>query len=146
MVCHFTEQKSASGPYLICCPASVLPNWSAELKRWAPKLKVVEYKGRAEAREEIYYKKVCGWLSWTGLAAASAVCACQKLAYCPHCACYLPSCFSEHSRHAGTVLFRVTVSDLSWLQRLSLDCKLPVEPSICCLVSCRSVGKTLTSC
>ena len=62
MICHFTEQKSASGPYLICCPASVLPNWSAELQRWAPKLRVVEYKGSMEAREETYYKKVsqCG--------------------------------------------------------------------------------------
>lgn len=60
MVCHFVETGQASGPFLIMCPASVLSNWAAELARWAPDLKVVEYKGSAEARAATYYKQV-GW-------------------------------------------------------------------------------------
>jgi hypothetical protein len=53
-----TSSSSGPGRYLICCPASVLPNWAAEVKRWAPQLKVVVYKGSAEAREDIYYDQV----------------------------------------------------------------------------------------
>jgi hypothetical protein len=58
MVCHFVKTGSASGPFLIMCPASVLSNWAAELARWAPGLTVVEYKGSAEARTALYCKQV----------------------------------------------------------------------------------------
>lgn len=57
MICHLVETQGGA-PFLIAAPASVLPNWAAELARWAPALKVVQYKGSAEEREEIYYRKV----------------------------------------------------------------------------------------
>ncbi len=58
MACHFVETQQASGPFLILCPSSVLSNWAAELARWASGLTVVEYKGSAEARAEIFFKQV----------------------------------------------------------------------------------------
>jgi SNF2 family DNA or RNA helicase len=36
-----------------------MSNWAMELCRWAPKLKVVQYKGTAEERDDIYRQKVC---------------------------------------------------------------------------------------
>lgn len=58
MACHFVETQQATGPFLIVCPASVLSIWAGELARWAPELKVVEYKGSAEARSTIYFHQV----------------------------------------------------------------------------------------
>lgn len=44
LACHLVCQAQAAGsrqprPFLIAVPASVLPNWEAELGRWAPSLK-----------------------------------------------------------------------------------------------------------
>lgn len=62
MVCHLVETQGASPPFLIAAPASVLPNWAAELARWAPSLKVVQYKGSTEQREDVYRRQVgAGW-------------------------------------------------------------------------------------
>lgn len=60
MVCHLVEVQGLPGPFLIAAPSSVLPNWRSELQRWAPSLRVVEYRGSPEARESIYYKQVGG--------------------------------------------------------------------------------------
>ena len=60
MICHCVEVQHSPGPFLIVCPASVISNWAAELSRWAPELKVVQYKGSAEAREDVYYRQVTG--------------------------------------------------------------------------------------
>lgn len=45
LACHLVREAQAAGsrqprPFLIAVPASVLPNWEAELRRWAPGLKV----------------------------------------------------------------------------------------------------------
>lgn len=58
MVCHCVEVQQCTAPFLIVSPASVISNWAAELKRWAPGLTVVQYRGTAEAREAIYHKQV----------------------------------------------------------------------------------------
>ncbi|XP_033331654.1 lymphoid-specific helicase [Megalopta genalis] len=39
LLCHLFE-KQQSGPYLIIAPLSTIPNWTAEFKRFAPKLPV----------------------------------------------------------------------------------------------------------
>jgi SNF2 family DNA or RNA helicase len=41
-------------PALILCPASVLPNWAAEARRWAPGLRVLEYSGPAAHRDALW--------------------------------------------------------------------------------------------
>jgi SNF2 family DNA or RNA helicase len=58
MVCHSVEVQQCASPFLIVCPASVLSNWANELQHWAPDLSVVQYRGSADAREEIYRKQV----------------------------------------------------------------------------------------
>jgi SNF2 family DNA or RNA helicase len=49
---------SWSGPFLIAAPASVLPNWENEFKRWAPSIKVVSYRGPAAEREVKFQKEM----------------------------------------------------------------------------------------
>jgi hypothetical protein len=58
MVCHSVEMQQSASPFLIVCPASVLSNWANELQHWAPDLSVVQYRGSADAREEIYRRQV----------------------------------------------------------------------------------------
>ena len=48
-IAHLVDQR-VSGPYLIVAPLSTLPNWMAELKRFAPSLPAVLYHGTPEVR------------------------------------------------------------------------------------------------
>lgn len=41
------------GPHLIVVPSSTMENWSNELERWSPGLKVVQYYGSQEERKEM---------------------------------------------------------------------------------------------
>ncbi|CAK9812257.1 SWI/SNF-related matrix-associated actin-dependent regulator of chromatin subfamily A containing DEAD/H box 1 homolog [Anthophora quadrimaculata] len=43
------------GPHLIVVPSSTMENWSNELKRWSPGLKVVQYYGTQEERKEMRF-------------------------------------------------------------------------------------------
>eukprot|EP00955_Chlamydomonas_euryale_P078338 363132-Chlamydomonas_euryale.AAC.18 len=54
MMCHLVEVQKTQAPFLIIAPASVLPNWKAELERWAPCLKVLVYRGSARDRAEAF--------------------------------------------------------------------------------------------
>ncbi|PRW58677.1 chromatin structure-remodeling complex SYD-like isoform X1 [Chlorella sorokiniana] len=63
LACHLVCEAQAAGgrqprPFLIAVPASVLPNWEAELAHWAPSLKVVCYRGDVEAREEVWTRQL----------------------------------------------------------------------------------------
>ncbi|EFJ44876.1 hypothetical protein VOLCADRAFT_30537, partial [Volvox carteri f. nagariensis] len=60
LLCYLVEVRGEVGPFLIAAPSSVLPNWAGELARWAPRLKVVDYHGSAETREQIWLEQV-GW-------------------------------------------------------------------------------------
>jgi hypothetical protein len=51
------QVRQERAPFLIAAPASVLPNWAAELQRWAPGLGVVEYRGAPEAREALWMEQ-----------------------------------------------------------------------------------------
>ena len=55
----YLAERGERGPWLIVAPASLLPNWEAELAAWAPHLALVAYKGSAQAREEIFASQVC---------------------------------------------------------------------------------------
>jgi len=37
LICHLVA-NGIEGPFLICAPLSTIPNWIAELKRFAPKV------------------------------------------------------------------------------------------------------------
>ncbi|GIL43611.1 hypothetical protein Vafri_1303, partial [Volvox africanus] len=60
LMCYLVEVRGQSGPFLIAAPSSVLPNWASELARWAPSLRVVDYRGSAETREQIWFEQICG--------------------------------------------------------------------------------------
>ncbi|MBE9235243.1 DEAD/DEAH box helicase [Anabaena aphanizomenioides LEGE 00250] len=42
---HLKEKDALENPTLLVCPTSVLGNWAKEVKKFAPKLKVLEYHG-----------------------------------------------------------------------------------------------------
>jgi SNF2 family DNA or RNA helicase len=42
---HLKEQDALESPTLLVCPTSVLGNWEREVKKFAPKLKVLQYHG-----------------------------------------------------------------------------------------------------
>ena len=59
LLCHLAEHEQlARGPFMIVVPASVLPNWAAELARWAPQLDVAAYTGPEAARAAVYAQKL----------------------------------------------------------------------------------------
>ncbi|CAM6103240.1 unnamed protein product [Calypogeia fissa] len=54
LLCYLIEKKQDRGPFLVVVPSSVLPNWLAEISRWAPKLTKVAYFGSPEERRRLY--------------------------------------------------------------------------------------------
>jgi E1A-binding protein p400 len=50
-------EKGIWGPHLVVAPTSVLVNWEAEFKRWAPAMRVLSYFGKPEERKQ----KRKGW-------------------------------------------------------------------------------------
>ena len=61
LICYLLGVRQERRPFLIALPASVLPNWEKEFAAWAPGLRVVAYKGSADARQEVFYNEV-GWV------------------------------------------------------------------------------------
>lgn len=49
-ICLEKESGRMKAPYLVVCPTSVLPNWIAEAKKFAPQLKVLAYRGMDRSR------------------------------------------------------------------------------------------------
>lgn len=66
LMMHLVEADAACLPFLIVVPASLVPNWQAELQRWAPGLKTVIYRGPAAERENIYNRQVRLRRWWPG--------------------------------------------------------------------------------
>ena len=54
LLCHLVERRGMAGPFMIVAPASVLPNWTAEIARWAPTLRVASYWGPPAERLKCY--------------------------------------------------------------------------------------------
>ncbi|CAG9561675.1 unnamed protein product [Danaus chrysippus] len=50
---HLKETGQARGTHLIVVPASTLDNWSSELARWCPSLRVSKYYGNPEERRQL---------------------------------------------------------------------------------------------
>ena len=51
LLCHLAEEKGIWGPFLVVCPSSTLPNWTEELRRFAPALRFLPYWGSQKERE-----------------------------------------------------------------------------------------------
>ena len=52
---YLIENKNNCGPFLVVVPLSTLSNWVLELKKWAPKIRVVVYKGPPAHRRHIIF-------------------------------------------------------------------------------------------
>ncbi|XP_028159639.1 SWI/SNF-related matrix-associated actin-dependent regulator of chromatin subfamily A containing DEAD/H box 1 homolog [Ostrinia furnacalis] len=50
---HLKETGQARGTHLVVVPASTLDNWSGELSRWCPSLRVSKYYGPPEERRQL---------------------------------------------------------------------------------------------
>ena len=46
--------KNDHGPFLIVVPSSVLPNWLAEISRWAPRITKIAYCGSPDERRRLF--------------------------------------------------------------------------------------------
>lgn len=58
LICYLMEAKNDHGPFLIVVPSSVLPNWLAELSRWAPRVSVIAYCGAPDERRRLYKEEI----------------------------------------------------------------------------------------
>ena len=58
LLAYLVGERCVRTPSLVVVPASVRANWAAELKQWAPKLKIIEYFGSRDERKEIFTKQV----------------------------------------------------------------------------------------
>lgn len=54
LICHLMETKNDHGPFLIVVPSSVLPNWLAEISRWAPRITKIAYCGSPDERRRLF--------------------------------------------------------------------------------------------
>jgi ATP-dependent helicase STH1/SNF2 len=54
LIAYVMEVKGNLGPFLIVVPLSTMSNWVNELRKWAPDIIVVQYKGNPEERKQIY--------------------------------------------------------------------------------------------
>ncbi|GJJ08782.1 hypothetical protein Clacol_003001 [Clathrus columnatus] len=53
LITFLIERKKQSGPYLVVVPLSTMNNWQNEFAKWAPKVRVLMYKGNPNMRKAI---------------------------------------------------------------------------------------------
>ncbi|KAG0146515.1 hypothetical protein CROQUDRAFT_62810 [Cronartium quercuum f. sp. fusiforme G11] len=53
LITWLIEHKQQPGPYLVIVPLSTMPNWTIEFEKWAPRIKVIIYKGSPNVRKQI---------------------------------------------------------------------------------------------
>ena len=58
VLAFLVEARSITGPFLIVCPSSVLPNWEGELRTWAPSMRTLLYQGSVAERKALLAKHV----------------------------------------------------------------------------------------
>ena len=54
LICYLMETKRNPGPFMVTVPLSTMSNWANEFARWAPGVKVVQYKGPPGVRKDVY--------------------------------------------------------------------------------------------
>ena len=59
LIAHLKEAGTVKSPFMVMAPASLLANWENEFAHWAPSLRVISYKGKADEREAIFMKQAC---------------------------------------------------------------------------------------
>lgn len=62
LVAYLVQERRPAGPFMVVAPASLIANWEQEFHQWAPSLKLVSYKGSADARAALFTQQVCFYL------------------------------------------------------------------------------------
>ena len=83
LVAHMVQERRTPGPFMIVCPSSLIANWEQEFRHWAPALKLVSYKGSADARAALFAQQVRCLPGYCGLMLAT----CYLSSIMPELAC-----------------------------------------------------------
>ncbi|OIR58847.1 MAG: ATP-dependent DNA helicase Snf21 [Amphiamblys sp. WSBS2006] len=51
LIAYLMERKGQQGPFLVVCPLSTMGNWAAELDKWLPGVKRIEYRSAPDKRK-----------------------------------------------------------------------------------------------
>ncbi len=58
LVAYLVQERRKAGPFMVVAPSSLIANWEQEFQHWAPSLKLVSYKGSADARAALFTQQV----------------------------------------------------------------------------------------
>lgn len=58
LITHLVQTERQAGPYLIVAPASLLPHWASEFKKFSPSMTVATYWGPQATRTVVWDKQV----------------------------------------------------------------------------------------
>ena len=58
LVAYLVQEHRKPGPFMVVAPSSLIANWEQEFQLWAPALKLVSYKGSADARGALFAQQV----------------------------------------------------------------------------------------
>ena len=58
LVAYLVQERRKAGPFMVVAPSSLITNWEQEFHHWAPSLKLVSYKGSADARAALFTQQV----------------------------------------------------------------------------------------
>ncbi|KAL0021938.1 hypothetical protein WJX79_009166 [Trebouxia sp. C0005] len=60
LVAYLVQERRRAGPFMVVAPSSLIANWEQEFHHWAPSLKLVSYKGSADARAALFTQQIAG--------------------------------------------------------------------------------------
>ncbi|DBA74270.1 hypothetical protein WJX77_010300 [Trebouxia sp. C0004] len=60
LVAYLVQERRKAGPFMVVAPSSLIANWEQEFHHWAPSLKLVSYKGSADARAALFTQQIVG--------------------------------------------------------------------------------------
>ncbi|KAL3133545.1 hypothetical protein ABBQ38_007396 [Trebouxia sp. C0009 RCD-2024] len=60
LVAYLKQERRPAGPFMVVVPSSLIANWEQEFRHWAPSLKLVSYKGTADARAALFTQQIAG--------------------------------------------------------------------------------------
>ena len=58
LVAYLVQERRKAGPFMVVAPSSLIANWEQEFYHWAPSLKLISYKGSADARAALFTQQV----------------------------------------------------------------------------------------
>ena len=58
LVAYLKQERRPAGPFMVVAPSSLIANWEQEFRHWAPSLKLISYKGTADARAALFTQQV----------------------------------------------------------------------------------------